>query len=317
MAKRSTEPKGRVAAKTTTRKQYAKPSGKTTQTSRSPSPVTGRFVTPAGKPRARKPAVPAQAPAGPAGRTAKKSAPGKPSARATPVAKGTAPDGASTTTSDVLVDHRQAFAVEVLTGSGKSEVFELDEELRRYRDALIAQLGDVVLPGILARIIKGAVSIAPADLARRMLSVAPAPAPANRMAEQIGPEYYDTNGVTVILAGPGSEPVSKQAVEQRRRRRTILALPTPEGRWIYPTWQFRDHAVVPGLAEVLLAFSPRELNGRSRPRVAPFSEWSVGTWLTTPREDLDDLTAIEWLEAGHDRGQLLELARRTATAWAA
>ena len=111
---------------------------------------------------------------------------------------------------------------------------------------------------MLARLIKVAVPIAPEDLAERMLSVAPAPVPANKMAEQVGPEYYDTNGVKTILAAPGAEPVSKQAVEHRRNRHTILALQTTDRRWIYPTWQFRDHDVLPGLADVLATFYPQQ-----------------------------------------------------------
>lgn len=198
--------------------------------------------------------------------------------------------------------------IELVRGSRKSEPIDLSAELRQYREALIAQIDNIVVPGVIARIVKGAASVAPVDLARRMLSVAPAPAPANKMAEQVGPEFYDTNGVSVVLAEPGADPLSKQAVEQRRKRRTILALQTSEGRWIYPTWQFRNHEVIPGLAEVLGAFDRDD---------RPFSTWSIGTWLTTPLEDLDGGTAVEWLDADADPDHLVTVARHTAARWAA
>lgn len=325
MAKSRSEPTGRAAAKSSTKKAAKRasetsgksPLRKTTsgeRTSKTLSPVTGRFVTRESTTQGRKGA------SAPALKPTARRTPSIGSAKRTPGAKGRGSEDAT---------GKESFIIEVSTGSGKSEVFELNQELRKYRDALIAQLDDVVLPGVLARILKGAASIAPADLARRMLAVAPAPAPVNKMAEQVGPEYFDTNGVATILAKAGSEPVSKQAIEHRRRRHTILALSTSDGRWIYPTWQFRDHEVLPGLADVLTTFHAATVGGggqgevagtdgrRSASRVAPFSEWSVATWLTTTREDLDGLTAIEWLATGRDRGHLLTLVRRTAAAWAA
>lgn len=197
------------------------------------------------------------------------------------------------------------------------------DDLLDYRDALRTQIEVLVLPSVLARIANGAPVIAPVELARRMLAVAPAPVPVNKMAEQVGPEFYDTNGVATILAGPGNDPVSKQAVEQRRRRHSIVALPTAEGRWVYPTWQFNGSDVLTGLPEVLAAFyrtTAKVDAGRPEAVARPFDEWSIGTWLTTPREDLDGETAVEWLrEAGHGPrlDHLLTLARRAAAAWAA
>lgn len=227
--------------------------------------------------------------------------------------------------------------LQVFTGTGKSETFTIGDDLAAYLKALRAQLDEVVLPSVLARLIKGAAPIAPEDLAERMLAVAPAPVPANKMAEQVGPEYYDTNGVKTILAASGAEPVSKQAVEHRRNRHTILALQTTDRRWIYPTWQFRDHDVLPGLADVLAAFYPPQPSrdqtaaradresespgavamARSATRDEPFSRWSVATWVTTPLRDLDGLSVADWLLEDRDRDRVVQLARRTAAAWAA
>lgn len=283
------------------------------------SSVTGRFIN---KPQARSTASAPPAPGGPASKP--------PSVRDQTVRnKGAAFSNphrrdAKVNAKKETVDKAElAAALEVVTGTGKTETLSLTVEMREYLDELRTQLESLVLPSVLARIAKGAAAIAPADLARRMLAVAPVPAPVNRMAEQVGPEFYDTNGVATILAGAGNSPLSKQAIEQRRRRRTIVALPTAEGRWIYPTWQFDDNDVLPGLGDVLTAFQTMATTaaaGRSKTRAAPFDEWSIGTWLTTPRDDLDGDTAVGWLrECRHEQclDRLLTVVRRTAAAWAA
>lgn len=180
----------------------------------------------------------------------------------------------------------------------------LPQDLQEYLEAFVAELDTTVVPALLQRLRTGAARLSPRELAKRMLAVAPAVAPANKMAEQVGPEFYDTAGVTVVLAPPGADPISKQAVEHRRRRRTILALQTSDGRWIYPAWQFRDHDVMPGLAQVLAVFDDH-------------ANWSVGTWLTTPSKDLDGRTPVQWLDGGRDHEHLLRLARHTAHRWAA
>ena len=118
----------------------------------------------------------------------------------------------------------------------------LQKAIKAYRDALLAEFDRTLVPAVLERITRGATALAPSELARQMLAVTPAPAPVNKMAERVGPVFYDTNGVMVVLASPGEAPVSKQAVEQRRKRNTVLALPTSDKRWIYPTWQFKDNS---------------------------------------------------------------------------
>jgi hypothetical protein len=180
----------------------------------------------------------------------------------------------------------------------------LPRELQEYLEAFVAEVEATLVPAIVQRLRAGAARLSPKELTKRMLAVAPAPAPANKMAEQVGPEFYDTAGVTVVLAAPGADPISKQAVEHRRKRRSLLALQTSDGRWIYPTWQFRDHDVMPDLAEVLAIFDQHP-------------SWSVATWLTTPTADLDGVTAVQWLAEGRDRDRLMRVVRRTAHQWAA
>ena len=52
--------------------------------------------------------------------------------------------------------------------------------------------------------------------------------------------------------------ISKQAVDKRRERRTILALPRGGGEYAFPLWQFDEgtrDGLLPGLARVLRSFS--------------------------------------------------------------
>ena len=48
--------------------------------------------------------------------------------------------------------------------------------------------------------------------------------------------------------------VTPQAVHGRRARGTLLGLRAPNGDFVYPAFQFHNHGVLPGLADVLRAF---------------------------------------------------------------
>jgi hypothetical protein len=122
------------------------------------------------------------------------------------------------------------------------------------------------------------------------------------MADQVGP-FYDTNGVAAVLTPPGGT-ASVDVVEARRRDRTVLALQSADGHWLYPIWQFRGHDVLEGLPDLLAVFGGA-------------SPWSVATWLTTPTVDLDDRTPLQRLEDGGttDRERVLQLAAHTAARW--
>lgn len=173
-----------------------------------------------------------------------------------------------------------------------------------YRRDLLQEVENKIVSVVIRRVREGTITVAPSELAQRMLAVVPVSVPRNAMADQVGPTFYDTTGVTVLLAPPGANPISKQAVEQRRKRGTVLALKTSDKKWIYPTWQFVDHEVLPGLSEVLLVFGE-----------AP--AWSVATWLTTPASDLEGASPADWLREGRDRGSVLRAAQRMAARWAA
>src|SRR6266852_1576357 len=51
--------------------------------------------------------------------------------------------------------------------------------------------------------------------------------------------------------------MTRQAVDKRRCRRALLAVPNGSGEYIYPACQFTEQGVIPGLEDVLRAFQVR------------------------------------------------------------
>jgi hypothetical protein len=133
------------------------------------------------------------------------------------------------------------------------------------------------------------------EMLDRVLALLPSAAP-NTLDAEIGP-FYDTAGVEALLGG-----VSKQAVEARRRARTILALKTTDGRWAYPTFQFTGGDVDPALVPAIQAF-----------RDAP--PWSAALWFVTANPDLDGATPLDWVRNERPSDVLLSSAQRTAREW--
>jgi hypothetical protein len=100
--------------------------------------------------------------------------------------------------------------------------------------------------------------------------------------------------------------VSRQAIEERRRRRTVLALRTADDVWVYPAFQLDDHnRVVRGLADVLDRFHPR----------ARDDEWMVASFLAAAQPGLDGRTVVDHLRAGGDLAPALALADERAARW--
>jgi hypothetical protein len=135
------------------------------------------------------------------------------------------------------------------------------------------------------------------ELAQRMLAAVPAP---SRWDDLLGP-FYDTRGVTRLLGG-----VSRQAVADRRGRRTLLGLKTADGVLVYPAFQFDDHnEVLPGLAAVLQSFDPEAVD-----------DWTVAGWLVAKQRALDAATVVEWLRGGGDPDRAAALAGDAARRFA-
>jgi hypothetical protein len=136
--------------------------------------------------------------------------------------------------------------------------------------------------------------IGPAEeLARKMVGIVPEP---SRWDDVLGP-FYTTAKVAEIQGG-----ISRQALADRRERRTLLALKTADGVLVYPTLQFdENNEVLRGLPEILQCF-----------RGAPVDDWTLAGWLVAPSRALEGHSAIEWLRLGRDLEPVLSLARAAA-----
>ncbi|MHB8452780.1 MAG: hypothetical protein ACYDAQ_20350 [Mycobacteriales bacterium] len=117
--------------------------------------------------------------------------------------------------------------------------------------------------------------------------------------EQVGP-FYDTSGLRIFLG------VTKQAIADRVRRRTLLAVVRREGQVLYPAFQFRGREMVPGLNEVLAVFREVRVDG-----------WVVAAWLTTPAARLGWTTPVGWLSGDGAVPTDVGLAADAAGRWAA
>jgi hypothetical protein len=81
---------------------------------------------------------------------------------------------------------------------------------------------------------------------------------------------------------------SRQAVSDLARRGRLLALPTADGRILFPLSQFGPSGrPLPGVARVLAAFDD-----------AAVSAWTIASWLATPQTDLDGEAPIAALKRG-------------------
>lgn len=79
--------------------------------------------------------------------------------------------------------------------------------------------------------------------------------------------------------------ITRQAVDKRRSRRALLAVPNGSGEYVYPACQFTSDGVIPGLEEVLRAFQIR-------------SPWTQLSALLASTPALGDKTILEALKSG-------------------
>jgi hypothetical protein len=118
----------------------------------------------------------------------------------------------------------------------------------------------------------------------------------SRWDDLLGP-YYTTAKVSQILGG-----VSRQAVADRRERRTLLGLKTADGVLVYPAFQFDEkNEVLAGLPEVLQAF-----------RGSGADDWTLAGWLRSPSRALEGHSPVEWLASGGDPEAAFRIARGAA-----
>jgi hypothetical protein len=130
------------------------------------------------------------------------------------------------------------------------------------------------------------------EVAARMVATMPLASP----WPELGP-FYSTKGIARVLGG-----VSRQAVDDRRRRRTLLALRTSDGVWVYPQLQLDDrNRVLTGLPEVLAAFDAETIDG-----------WTLASLITTPQDALAGRSVVEHLRARLPLEPVLDLARASS-----
>jgi hypothetical protein len=91
--------------------------------------------------------------------------------------------------------------------------------------------------------------------------------------------------------------LTEVAVNRRRERGHLLALPLDDGTWVFPSWQFTDHGLLPGLEDVL------------RSLTAP-GPWSRVLFLQSGDPYLDGQTPLELIHRGE-----IESVRRLAAAY--
>jgi hypothetical protein len=132
------------------------------------------------------------------------------------------------------------------------------------------------------------------ELARRMTAMVPAESPVN---EQFGP-FYRTDQVARLLG------ITRQAVADRIRKRSLLAMRTRDGTWVYPTFQFMERGILPGLVDTLRCFDFAVADG-----------WAVAAWLTSPSAGLGGRRPLDRLRAAGGGADVLSVARDAMRRW--
>jgi len=118
--------------------------------------------------------------------------------------------------------------------------------------------------------------------------------------EAIGP-FYTSRQARRLLGD-----ISRQALNERTQRRSILRVRTADGIDLYPAFQFDRGGLVRSLPEVLRLFPERIVDG-----------WTLAGWLRAKHGALGDSTVIDWLRDGREPEPVLDLARRAAARYAA
>ena len=80
--------------------------------------------------------------------------------------------------------------------------------------------------------------------------------------------------------------ITRQAVARARAEGRLVGLPSGSGQYVYPSWQFNEMGVLPGLREVRQA-----LRGGEDP-------WTFTAFMVSPNARLGDQTPLEILRRG-------------------
>lgn len=168
---------------------------------------------------------------------------------------------------------------------------------RAYESEVLGLLGSVLEERILRLVAAGSPLPDARDLVEAMAAGIPDASAPGVYAQLAGP-FYSSHGVMRLLAVP-----SKQALDDRRRRGTVLAARTSDAVWVYPSFQFDPAArrVRPGIAAALAEL-------KAAPR------WGSILWLVTDHPDLGGLAPRDAVEDEESRARVVDLAREYATA---
>jgi hypothetical protein len=128
---------------------------------------------------------------------------------------------------------------------------------------------------------------------RAVAAQAPSPSPWDDL---VGP-FLRSDGVEARLG------ITRQAVAARAARRRLLRVVTADAVHLYPTWQFADGGLLPGLDDVLSLFAEDAIDG-----------WTLAGWLRTRDQELGE-APLEALRRGDVAG-VLAVARSAAAALA-
>jgi hypothetical protein len=129
----------------------------------------------------------------------------------------------------------------------------------------------------------------PRDVASRMVASVP-----RRSAWNVLGPFYTTTGIARILGG-----VSRQAVDDRRRRGRIIALQTEEGTWLYPAFQLDER----GRLLTAVVDAHRNL------AVGRIDAWSAASALLGPQPELGGRSMRDHLAAGLPPAPVEDLVR--------
>lgn len=136
------------------------------------------------------------------------------------------------------------------------------------------------------------------EIVERMVAVVPEPSPWD---DALGP-FYSSAKVAQFLGG-----ISRQALSERRGRKSLLALRTADGAWVYPTFQFnRNNRVIAGLPAAVKVLGSSGAD-----------DWTLAGWLVSPLDSLGGQSVVEWLSNGLERDVVLAAARDVARRFSA
>lgn len=133
------------------------------------------------------------------------------------------------------------------------------------------------------------------DVANSLVGLLPSHSP---WAEVVGP-VYTTEQVRELMGAP-----SRQAIDDRVRRRTLFSLRTRDGHRVYPTFQFSGRMVVTGLSDVL------------KKVVGAVDGWTLASWLRAEQPELGGVSVMDCLKAeGRANESVLRVAMNAADRW--